>query len=330
MFPREMIFSGQELEGFVVFRSLHADVDNLTLTIHGAVTRFDYRDEPVEMVDISYRFGREIGRLYPGAAASRCRPRPPEARVRRPPDPRLSPRLHSPPAPPAGTDTFRGQLSRYDGSIRPHRCSRACWFLSWKAGGADLGLQARPVEDAADVVLDAGQVDLDADAAQLLHYPAQGLDPRGVDLVDPAGVEHEVAQLRQPRQGLDHLVLEPARGPEVEVPVEAQDGDAPPEGQAVVVGGDEMALRVPGEEGHAGAHRAPQVLQEGEGEAGQDAPVEIGGQAEGDDEGDRGDESVAAGDFPGAAEGLDAQQPEDGADDDHRQGWPGAGGGRGA
>ncbi len=66
MFPKEMIFSGQELEGFLVFRSLHADVANLTLTIHGAVTRFDYRDEPVETVDISYRFGREVGRLYPG------------------------------------------------------------------------------------------------------------------------------------------------------------------------------------------------------------------------------------------------------------------------
>ncbi len=66
MFPKEMIFSGQELEGFLVFRSLHSDVSNLTLTIHGAVTRFDYRDEPVEKVDISYRFGREVGRLYPG------------------------------------------------------------------------------------------------------------------------------------------------------------------------------------------------------------------------------------------------------------------------
>lgn len=64
MFPKEMIFSGQELEGFLVFNSLHADVADLTLKIHEAVTRFDYRDEPVETVDISYRFGREIGRLY--------------------------------------------------------------------------------------------------------------------------------------------------------------------------------------------------------------------------------------------------------------------------
>lgn len=66
MFPKEIIFSGQELEGFLVFRSLHSDVSDLTLTIHGAVTRFDYRDEPVEKVDISYRFGREVGRIYPG------------------------------------------------------------------------------------------------------------------------------------------------------------------------------------------------------------------------------------------------------------------------
>ena len=64
MFQNEMIFSGQELEGFLVFQSLHPDVAHLTLKIHQAVTRFDYRDEPVETVDISYRFGREIGRQY--------------------------------------------------------------------------------------------------------------------------------------------------------------------------------------------------------------------------------------------------------------------------
>ena len=63
LFPNEMIFSGQELEGFLVFQSLNPDVAALTLKIHQAVTRFDYRDEPVETIDISYRFGRDIGRV---------------------------------------------------------------------------------------------------------------------------------------------------------------------------------------------------------------------------------------------------------------------------
>ena len=83
MFPKEMIFSGQELEGFLVFRSLHSDVANLTLTIHGAVTRFDYRNEAGgdgrHLLPLRPR-GRAA--LSPGAAASRCPPRPPEALIR--------------------------------------------------------------------------------------------------------------------------------------------------------------------------------------------------------------------------------------------------------
>lgn len=65
LYKKEMIFSGQELDGYLVFRSLHPDVSDLTLTILDAITRFDYRDEPVESIDISYRFGREVGRIYP-------------------------------------------------------------------------------------------------------------------------------------------------------------------------------------------------------------------------------------------------------------------------
>ncbi len=65
MFAAEEIFSGQEAEGFVVFPNLHPDVDLVSLVVHDFVLRFDYRDEPVEMVDLSYEFRRDIGRLYP-------------------------------------------------------------------------------------------------------------------------------------------------------------------------------------------------------------------------------------------------------------------------
>ena len=65
MFREEAIFSGQESEGYVVFPVLHPDVSQVEVTIYDTVLRFDYRDEPVETVDIRYRFERDVGRLYP-------------------------------------------------------------------------------------------------------------------------------------------------------------------------------------------------------------------------------------------------------------------------
>ena len=65
MFRKEEIFSGHEVEGYVVFPVLHPDVSQVEVTIYDAVLRFDYRNEPVETVDIRYRFERDVGRLYP-------------------------------------------------------------------------------------------------------------------------------------------------------------------------------------------------------------------------------------------------------------------------
>lgn len=65
MFRKEAIFSGQELEGYLVFPVLHPDVSRVEVTIHDTVLRFDHRNEPVETVDIRYRFEREVGRLSP-------------------------------------------------------------------------------------------------------------------------------------------------------------------------------------------------------------------------------------------------------------------------
>lgn len=64
-FPDEMIFSGQEVDGFIVFEPLAPDVSNLTVHLREVAVRFDYRDEPTETLDVSSRFGREIGRVYP-------------------------------------------------------------------------------------------------------------------------------------------------------------------------------------------------------------------------------------------------------------------------
>lgn len=63
-YPGTMVFSGQEQVGFVVFPKLHHDVERIRLDLADVVLRFNFRDEPVETVDIGYFFEREIGRVY--------------------------------------------------------------------------------------------------------------------------------------------------------------------------------------------------------------------------------------------------------------------------
>jgi len=60
LFPDDMVFSGQEQEGYVVFPQLDRDVEQFTLQIQDMALRFDFRDAPVETVDIQYEFEREV------------------------------------------------------------------------------------------------------------------------------------------------------------------------------------------------------------------------------------------------------------------------------
>ena len=55
---------GLVLPGFVVFEVLHSDVEDIAVGITDIVTRFNYAGEPVEMMDLTYEFTREIGRVY--------------------------------------------------------------------------------------------------------------------------------------------------------------------------------------------------------------------------------------------------------------------------
>jgi hypothetical protein len=64
LFPNDVLFSGQEQEGFVVFPKFHPDVDHITVQIRDLVLRFDFRGEPVEKINIEYVFRRDIGRQY--------------------------------------------------------------------------------------------------------------------------------------------------------------------------------------------------------------------------------------------------------------------------
>lgn len=65
VFSLEDIFSGQEKEGFVVFEPLADDVEDITVTLKDIVIRFDYQGSPVERLEASYRFRRDLGRIYP-------------------------------------------------------------------------------------------------------------------------------------------------------------------------------------------------------------------------------------------------------------------------
>ncbi len=60
LFNDEMIFSGQEKTGYVVFPPLDRDVAEFTVRIEDMALRFDYKGEPLEETDIPYRFRREV------------------------------------------------------------------------------------------------------------------------------------------------------------------------------------------------------------------------------------------------------------------------------
>ena len=60
LFPDDMIFSGQEKEGYIVFPQLDRDVEKFTLWVQDMALRFDFRNAPVETVDIPYEFQREV------------------------------------------------------------------------------------------------------------------------------------------------------------------------------------------------------------------------------------------------------------------------------
>ena len=64
-YASEPVFSGQEAEGFLVFPALHPDVQELRLKLEDVAIRFDFRGDPIEVLDLEYLFFREIGRIYP-------------------------------------------------------------------------------------------------------------------------------------------------------------------------------------------------------------------------------------------------------------------------
>ena len=58
LFTADAVFSGQEKSGYVLFIGLDPDVRDIEVTVKDAVLRYDYRGEPVQTVDFTYRFER--------------------------------------------------------------------------------------------------------------------------------------------------------------------------------------------------------------------------------------------------------------------------------
>ena len=59
----EFVFSGQTVEGFIVFEKIHDDVREIAFHIPNVGTRYDFRSEPVETVDLVYRFKRDLHKV---------------------------------------------------------------------------------------------------------------------------------------------------------------------------------------------------------------------------------------------------------------------------
>lgn len=56
----DYVFSGQEVTGYVVFPALHNDVEVFAVHVADLALRFDYKSEPIETVDLVYKFDREV------------------------------------------------------------------------------------------------------------------------------------------------------------------------------------------------------------------------------------------------------------------------------
>jgi hypothetical protein len=60
LYKADMVFSGQESEGFVVFPVLPDDVTRLQVHLAQVAVRFSYTDQPSETIDVDFAFEREV------------------------------------------------------------------------------------------------------------------------------------------------------------------------------------------------------------------------------------------------------------------------------
>jgi len=62
LYRKDLVFSGQNLEGYVVFPKLHDDVRRIVVHLTDVLLRFDSWNRPIETLDVSFHFQREVHR----------------------------------------------------------------------------------------------------------------------------------------------------------------------------------------------------------------------------------------------------------------------------
>ena len=64
MYQSDVVFSGQETEGYILFPPLAPDVTSFSVTLQDIALRFDYAGEPVETLELTYQFERDVYEGY--------------------------------------------------------------------------------------------------------------------------------------------------------------------------------------------------------------------------------------------------------------------------
>ncbi len=59
----EFVFSGQDVVGYIIFPQIHVDVAEITFEIPAVGIRYDFRNEPVETMDLTFRFKRNLHKV---------------------------------------------------------------------------------------------------------------------------------------------------------------------------------------------------------------------------------------------------------------------------
>jgi len=64
LYQDEPLFSGQEKEGYIVFPQLDPDVKKFAVSLSDIAVKYNYAGDPVETIDLSFRFEREVYKGY--------------------------------------------------------------------------------------------------------------------------------------------------------------------------------------------------------------------------------------------------------------------------
>jgi hypothetical protein len=62
LYAGDILFSGQEDEGYLVFPALDYDVKEISVTLRGIALGLDHEDNPLNTMDLTFHFHREVYR----------------------------------------------------------------------------------------------------------------------------------------------------------------------------------------------------------------------------------------------------------------------------